>query len=254
MSTRSGARLTLYFDPLATASQKALMALYEMKVAFNAEVVHVLDRYASAAFLAMSPGGVTPVLRDEHVHRTIHDSSVILEYVDRNYPGAIRLLPAGEDLLLQVRMWDRIFESQVDAPAQRLAAERSRGELARDSHGAGDARAVLLGAYNLIERHMLGRTWIAGEHFTLADCAAAPALFYSSIVLPFPATHPELASYAERLIQRPSFRRVLEEMQPWLRHSPFGNAIQARIHTDSGQTEASARMPAVRDREQRASG
>ena len=126
-----------------------------------------------------------PVLRDESRDRTIPETSIIIEYLDQHYPGRRPLLPAADDARLDARLWDRFFDLYVQVPMQKIVIDRLRGEGEHDPRGVAEARATLRTAYDMIERQMAGKTWAIGEDFSIADCAAAPALFYAGIVAPF---------------------------------------------------------------------
>ncbi len=222
--------LTLYFHPLASFCHKVLIALYENDTPFEREVVDLGDRTASRAFFELWPVGKIPVLRDEERNRTLPETTIILEYLDRHYPGARRLLPQDEERRLDARLWDRFFDLYVQVPMQKIVTDSLRPEDERDPRGVADARATLATAYGMIERQVTGRTWAAGEELSIADCAAAPALFFAQIVAPAPAaSHPQLGAYFERLVARPSVRRVLDEARPYFRYFPFRDAIPARF-------------------------
>ncbi len=162
-----------------------------------------------------------PVLRDEARDRLVPESSIIIEYLARHYPGKIKLLPADPDLALQTRLRDRFFDLYVAEPMQKIVTDRLRPPGQEDPHGVASARALLRTACDMIEQAMaLGqdgasKTWAMGDAFSMADCAAAPALFYADWVAPLGATHPRTAAYLERLKQRPSFARVVEEAEPY---------------------------------------
>lgn len=221
--------LTLHFHPLASFCHKPLIALYENGTPFKGEVVDLGDPAASARFLDLWPVGKIPVLRDEALDRTLPESTIIVEHLDRHYPGPRPLLPADADARLEARLWDRFFDLHVQVPMQKIVTDRLRADGERDPRGVADARAALATAYDMIERRMAMRTWAVGEAFTLADCAAAPALFYAGIVAPFPAGHVRLAAYFDRLAERPSFKRVLAEARPWFKFFPFREAVPARF-------------------------
>ncbi len=221
--------LTLYYHPLASFCHKVLIALYEAETPFTPHLVDLMATDAKARFLDLWPVGKMPVLRDEARDRTVPETTIIIEYLDRHYPGLHRLLPADEDARLEARLWDRFFDLYVHAPMQAIVGDRLRPEAARDPTGVANARATLATAYGMIETRMADRTWAAGENFSLADCAAAPALFYAGIVAPFPAGHAHLAAYFERLVARPSFARVLAEARPYFSMYPFRDDMPARF-------------------------
>jgi glutathione S-transferase len=221
--------LVLYFHPLASFCHKVLMALYENQTPFTGQIVDLADADSRANFTDIWPLGKFPVLRDETLDRTIPETTIIIEYLDQHYPGARPLLPADETERLDARLWDRFFDLYVQVPMQKIVADRIRPDAERDPRGVADATATLKTAYVMIDRHMANRTWVVGENLTFADCAAAPALFYAGIVVPFSDTHPNLVAYFERLLDRPSFKRVLAEARPYFQFFPFKDAMPARF-------------------------
>jgi glutathione S-transferase len=228
--------LTLYYHPLASFCHKVLIALYENQTPFTAEIVDLGNAEASARFLDLWPVGKIPVLRDDRLDRTLPETTIIIEHLDRHYPGARPLLPRDQTERLDARLWDRFFDLYVQVPMQKVVTDRLRSDGDHDPHGVADARDSLATAYGMLERQMADRTWAAGETFGLADCAAAPALFYAGIVVPFSDTHPHVAAYFERLMERPSFQRVLAEARPWFKYFPYIEAIPARfLGGDGGQ-------------------
>lgn len=221
--------LTLHFHPLASFCHKVLIALYENETPFTARIVDLMDPDESAAFLELWPVGKIPVLRDEARNRTVPETSIIIEYLEQHYPGAKPLLPLDETVRLEARLWDRFYDCYVQVPMQRIVADRLRPENERDARSVADARANLETAYAMIERQMTSRTWATGEDFSIADCAAAPALFYAGIIAPFPASHTNLAGYFERLLDRASVTRTLDEARPWFHMFPFRDVMPERF-------------------------
>ena len=213
--------LTLYFHPLASFCHKVLIALYENDTPFTGHTVDLMDEAARARFFALWPAGKMPVLRDEIRDRTVPETSIIIEYLDQHYPGRRPLLPIAEDARLDARLWDRFFDLYIHVPMQKIVIDRLRGEGEHDPRGVADAKAGLVTAYGMIERHIAARTWAIGEDFSIADCAAAPALFYAGIMVPFSQTHPNVAAYFERLLARPSFKRTIAEARPYFHMFPF---------------------------------
>jgi glutathione S-transferase len=212
--------LTLHYHPLSSFCWKALIALYENGTPFRPHLVDLGDANSAAAFKAIWPIGKFPVLRDDARDQTVPESSVIIEYLGQHYPGKSRLIPADPGLALEVRLADRVYDLYVHDRMQRIVGDRLRPEGKRDPHGVELARAQLRTALDMTEAKMASRTWAVGEAFTMADCAAAPALFYSDKVMPFGATHPGTTAYLRRLMQRPSFARVLEEAKPYFSMFP----------------------------------
>lgn len=217
--------LVLHSHPLSSYCHKALIALYELGAPFEARMVDFGDPAGRAAFMAISPWGKMPVLRDDARDRTVFETPVIIEYLDHHYPGPRPLLPPDADQALEVRLWDRIFDLYIHTPMQAAVADVIAGATEpRPLHAE-----TLDAAYAQVERHMTGRTWAAGSDFSLADCAAAPALFYANCVSPFGGRFPAVSAYIERLIARPSVARTLAEAQPWLGYFPLRARLEARF-------------------------
>lgn len=211
--------LTLHMHPLASFCWKVLIALYENDTPFEARLVDLGDPVEAAAFKALWPTGKMPLLRDETRNRTVPETSIIIEYLQAAYPGPVRFMPDAPDAALGVRLLDRLFDLYVQEPMQKIVGDRIRPAGAQDPHGVAYARGQLAMAYDLLEAELAGRTWAAGETFSLADCAAAPALFYADKVAPL-SDHPIVSAYLERLKARPSFARVLREAEPYFAMFP----------------------------------
>jgi glutathione S-transferase len=207
--------LKLYFHPLSSFCQKVLIALYENDTPFEPHIVHLMDETSSAAFKKIWPIGKFPVLRDETKARTIPESSIIIEYLAQHYPGRVALMPADPEVAWKTRLSDRFYDLHVHLPMQAVVGDRLRPADKRDPHGVGEARTRLQTAYALIEADMAEKRWAMGEAFTMADCAAAPALFYGRLVEPFGDGQRNLAGYLERLMERPSFARAVAEAKPY---------------------------------------
>ena len=207
--------LTLYFHPLSSFCQKVLVALYETGVAFTPQIVDLGDAAQARALRALWPIGKFPVLRDAARDRVVPESSLIIEYVDRHYPGPQRLLPDDDERAFEVRARDRFFDLYLEEPMQKIVGDRRRPADAKDPLGVEQARARLKTAYGMLEDQLAGATWAAGEAFTMADCSAAPALFYANLVEPFGDASPNLTAYVGRLEARPSYARVRQEAEPY---------------------------------------
>ena len=220
--------LTLYLHPLASFCHKVLIALYENGTAFDAEIVDFGNPESAAALLDKWPVGKIPILHDRAAGRTIPETSIIIEYLQAHYPGPVRLLPDDPDAQMQVRLWDRFYDLYVSVPMQKVVTDRIRPADAHDPHGVVEARAMLDQAYKMIDAHMQEKRWATGDDFTMADCAALPGLFFASIVHPFTREQRALSSYLERLLQRPSVKRVLSEAQPYFSMFPYREAMPAR--------------------------
>lgn len=217
--------LTLYYHPLSSFCQKVLVALYENNCQFERRVIDLGNEADRAELQAIWPFGKFPVLRDHTRRREVPESSVIIETLDRYFAGPQALIPGDWDDALAVRHWDRLFDNHVQLPMQRIVSDRLNGAQVTPT----GEHATLATAYRMIDRQMAGRTWVAAQHFSMADCAAAPALFYASTVQPFPDQLGNLKAYFDRLTDRPSFRRVLDEAKPYFSLYPFADQIAERF-------------------------
>jgi glutathione S-transferase len=215
--------LKLYFHPLASFCHKALIALYENGTPFEPILVDLANEASRAVFREVWPMAKMPVLRDETRDRTVAESSVVIEYLDAFYPGATRFLPSDPDRAWQTRLCDRFYDHYVQEPMQRIVTDRLRPAGDSDAYGVEQAKLQLLEAYKVAEPMMQSKAWAMGDDFTLADCAAAPALFYANTVMPFGQAEKNLSAYLDRLMARPSFARVLEEAQPYFSLFPMEN-------------------------------
>ena len=222
--------LDLYSHPLASYCHKVLIALYEAGTPFTQIVVDFSDPGSHARFLDLWPVGKIPVLRDHDRDRTIPESSIIIEYLDRHHPGAQPMLPADPDARLTARLWDRFFDLHVHEQMQKIVADTFRPDGGHDPVGVAEARDRLAKAYAMLETRMADTRWAAGDAFSIADCAATPALFYAGIIEPF-GDRPALRAYFDRLVDRPSVRRVLVEARPFFQHFPFVDRMPDRFLT-----------------------
>jgi glutathione S-transferase len=207
--------LTLHLHPLSSFCQKALIAFYENDTPFESHLVNLGDAASAARFKELWPIGKFPVLRDEARGRTVPESTIIIEYLQQFYPGRTQLIPSDPDLAWQVRLRDRFYDNYVHLPMQKIVGDKLRPAGSGDPHGVAEARAQLQRSYGMIEEETRDRTWATGEAFTMADCAAAPALYYANLVQPFGATHRSVAAYFERLLARASFARAVKEGDPY---------------------------------------
>jgi glutathione S-transferase len=212
--------LTLHFHPLSSFCWKVLIALYENDTPFTPNSVNLGDEAERAALLKLWPIGKFPVLRDDARDRTIPETSIIIEYLDRLYPGRTSFIPADPEQAWQTRLRDRFYDGYVHLPMQKIVGDRLRPESARDPHGVGEARARLRSCYDIIDRQMAASHWAMGDAFGLADCAAMPALFYADKVEPLGEKHNNVMAYLERLKARPSVARVLTEAEPYFNLFP----------------------------------
>jgi glutathione S-transferase len=207
--------LTLYYHPFSSFCQKVLIALYEKETPFQGRVIDLGDAGSRAELEAVWPLAKFPVLRDEEAGVTVPESGLIIEYLAERHAGAAALVPAGFEARLQARIWDRFFDNYVNVPMQTAMLPVIFPDRPAD-RGAEEAKAALARSYAALETHLAGGEWAAGEDFTIADCSAAPALFYANLAQPF-AKHSNLSAYFDRLMARPSVRRAVDEARPFRR-------------------------------------
>ena len=210
--------LTLYSHPFSSYCQKVLIALWENEIAFTYR--HLEEPGAAEERAALWPLGRFPVLVDDG--RTIAESSIIIEHLDLHHAGPVPLLPRDPDAALEVRFMDRFFDNYVMTAMQKPVSEALRAEATRKEEAMAEARRALDTAYAWLEERLSGRSWAAGDSFTMADCAAAPSLFYADWVHRIGADFPRLRSYRSRLLARPSFARAVDEARPYRPYFPLG--------------------------------
>ncbi len=211
--------LTLHFHPLSSFCWKALIALYENDTPFAANKVDLGNPTEREALLKLSPIGRFPVLEDKGRNEVVPESSIIIEYLDRHYPGRTRFIPADPQAALETRLRDRFLDLYLHLQMQKVVGDRLRPASAKDPHGVEQARAQIRKSYDIFESQLTGSEWAMGDSFGLVDCAAAPPLFYCSQIEPF-GERRKLAAYFERLKARPSFARVLKEAEPYFAMFP----------------------------------
>jgi glutathione S-transferase len=212
--------LILHAHPLSSFCQKVLVALYEQEVPFEFRLLDLADPVARDAHYLRWPRGKMPVLEDTARGALVPETSIIIEYLELHWPGALPLLPADPDERLQVRLWDRVCDLYVMSPMQRAVAARLSGSNAAFDAALSESVPELALAYGLLERQVAGHDWLAGDGFSMADCAAMPSLYYAAAVRPFD-DHPGLLAYFRRLRARPACVRVFEEAAPWLQDFPL---------------------------------
>ncbi|WP_430407497.1 glutathione S-transferase family protein [Hydrogenophaga sp.] len=228
--------LTLHYHPLSSYCHKVLIALEVLGVECDMRLLNLGDATERAAFLALWPVGKMPLLIDQS--RAIPETSVIIEHLQLHHARRGRsLIPLDDaDIALQVRLWDRVMDQYVMTPMQGFTADLLRPEDARDPLGVAQARERLLSSYALIDQQLQGPgTWLVGDSFTLADCAAAPALFYAVTYAPVPSEHAHLAAYFERLMAHPAVASAVARRWPWFKFYP-GRAGLARRFFDPEQS------------------
>lgn len=211
--------LEFYGHPFSSYCQKALIAFWENDIAFDYRVLGS-DAQIGERFGELWPIKRFPILVDGD--RTILEATSIIEYLQVRHPGPMRLIPDDADLAVEVRMMDRVFDNYLSTPQQKVVFNAIRPEADRDPYGVAEARTTLDTIYAWLDQRMAGRQWAVGDQFTLADCAAAPSLFYADWTHPIPAQFGNLIAYRQRLLARPSFARAVDEGRPFRPYFPLG--------------------------------
>lgn len=215
MSTPS---LRLYAHPFSSYCQKVLTALYENATPFDYRSLE--DAQNSTELAALWPMKRFPVLVDGA--RTVLEASCIIEYLQIHHPGSVHLIPDDADAALEVRMLDRFFDNYISTPQQKVVFDHLCAEADRDPHGVTKARAMLETSYAWLDARMAGREWAAGDTFSLADCGAAPFLFYADWTHAIDPRFRHVHAYRQRLLARPSFKRAVDEARPFRAYFPLG--------------------------------
>ena len=210
--------LTLYSHPFSSYCQKVLVALWENDTPFAYR--HMEHPGAADERAALWPFGKFPVLVDEGV--TVAESSIIIEHLGLHHPGPVRLIPADRQAALEVRLLDRVFDTYVMNEMSKPVLAAITGDAAAKDAALAAAAVALDTAYAWLETRLAGRRWAAGDDFSMADCAAAPALFYADWVHRIGAGFPRLQAYRAQLLARPSFARAVEEARPYRHYFPLG--------------------------------
>ena len=212
--------MKLYAHPFSSYCQKVLIALYENGTPFEFRVLAPDDAAATAELAALWPLERFPVLVDDG--HTLVEATIIIEHLALHHPGPVRLIPEDPRAALDVRKMDRVFDNYVMTPMQKIVGDALRPPEKRDAHGVAGARTLLDTAYAWLDGLMSKRTWAAADAFSLADCAAAPALFYADWAHPIAPAFASLHVYRQRLLARLSFARAVDEARPYRPFFPLG--------------------------------
>ena len=212
--------LALYGHPFSSYTQKVLVALYENDIPFAFRCLEPEQPQHLAEWMRRWPLRKFPLLVDGT--RDVVETSIIIEYLQLAHPGPVPLLPADPMAALDVRFLDRFFDLHVMTPMQQAVAGALTGDAGKRKEALAQSQEQLQRAYEWLERYLPGRTWAAGDAFTLADCAAAPSLFYADWTHRIDASFPLLRAYRARLLARPSFARAVDEARPFRPLFPLG--------------------------------
>lgn len=221
--------LTLHYHPLSSYCHKVLIALDELAIAAEKRIYNPGDPAERSAYLKLWPLGKMPLLIDRE--KLVPETSIIIEHLQHHHAGPGRtLIPPDPEQALEVRLWDRLMDLYVMTPMQAFTAELLRPEAERDAPSAARAREALQTAYALIDGHLGGRTWMAGTSFSMANCAAAPALFYARAYVSFGPEHGHLRAYFERLVARPSVAHTIDGARPFFKYFPGRAGLERRFY------------------------
>jgi glutathione S-transferase len=212
--------LLLYAHPFSSYCQKVLIALYENKTPFSLRMLALDDAAAAAELETLWPMKRFPVLVDNGA--VIPETTIIIEHLGLHHPGPLQLVPSEAKGALEVRFMDRFFDNYVMTPMMRIVIDHIRAPADRDAQGVAEARSMLDTAYRWLDASMARREWASGNAFSLADCAAAPALFYADWVHPVGEERANVRRYRRRLLARPSFARAVDEARPYRSLFPLG--------------------------------
>lgn len=220
--------LILHYHPLSSFCMKVVIALYETGVPFEGRIVNLGDE-TSSALRTLWPFAKIPVLEDTDRSLVLPETSIMIEHIDLIGKPPHRLIPADADQALQVRLWDRIFDLYVNAHMQKIVTDRFRPAGRNDPQGVEDATKALGIAYGIIEKQVRDEQWVCGNTFTMADCAAAPALFYANTIVPLAGQHPKTHAYLERLLQWTSVARTIGDAKPFFKFYPLRERLPEHL-------------------------
>jgi glutathione S-transferase len=212
--------MKLYAHPFSSYCQKVVIALYENHTPFDFRMLGPGDEQAAVEHAALWPLKRMPVLLDGG--RTVVEATIIIEHLGLHHPGPVPLLPEDRRAALDVRVMDRFFDNYIMTPMQKIVFDSIRAAEHRDRQGVAEARQMLDTAYRWLDDAMAEREWAAADTFSLADCAAAPALFYADWAHPIGKAFASVHAYRGRLLARPSFARAVDEARPYRPFFPLG--------------------------------
>lgn len=210
--------IELFAHPFSSYCQKALIAFCENDVPFTYRMME--DPGVGEEFAALWPIKRFPILRENG--RVVMEATSIIEYLQVHHSGPVKLIPEDADVAVEVRMMDRFFDNYVMTPQGKFVFDALRPDGSKDPYGVEEAGRMLDTSYAWLDDRMKDRVWAAGDSFTLADCAAAPSLFYADWTHPIPVHYGNLKAYRARLLARPSFARAVEEARGFRHYFPLG--------------------------------
>lgn len=204
--------MKLYHHPMSTFSQKAMIALEEKGLEYDPCVVQLMDPQGKEDYRKIYPMGKIPMLQlaDDHI---IPESSIIIEYLDEIAPP--RLIPEDTQYARKTRFKDRMFDNYLNESVGTVFFQNLKPEEQRNHEAIADAQFRISVMYQFMDGELAKQTFACGDQFTMADCAAAAALFYCPTIAPF-SDKPNIVRYWEQLKARPSIKAVHEKVAPHL--------------------------------------
>jgi len=203
--------MKLYYNPLSTYSQKALIAFYEKGIKFEPQIVNLMTPDGRAAFEKVYPLGKVPFFKPSEDWQ-VPESTSIIEYLEDKFPSTPRLIPEEREAARQVRFIDRMSDLYYNDPVVELLFQKL-GFRPKNEEEAARANKYVAVTYGYWDKRLASQNWLCGSTFSMADCAAIPAMYYAQLVAPF-ASHPNIAAYWKRALERPSYQKVKAEFEP----------------------------------------
>jgi glutathione S-transferase len=212
--------MKLYYNPISTYSQKTLLAFYEKGLEFEPNIVALMDPEAREAYREVYPLGKIPclVLDDGHI---IPESSIIIEYIDNM--AEPRLIDGDAEQTRKIRFKDRMLDLYLNDSVVTLLFQSMKPEEQKDQERIDTAKFRVDTIYSFMEHELGQNQYAQGNTFTMADCAAAPALFYAELLAPF-AEHKNISAYWERLKERESVQKTQSDAKPIIEEFMAKNA------------------------------
>lgn len=212
--------IQLFGHPFSSYTWKAEIALYENDTPFEFRMVDPEHPENGEELARRSAVGKFPLLVDGDA--AVFEATAIIEYLEAVHPGRVALIPANPTAAVQVRMMDRVFDNYVMNVMTVIVGNALRPEEHRDPYDVERARVDLERIYAWLDGELAGRDWACEGDFTLADCAAAPSLFYADWVHSIADTYATLKAYRARLLARPSVVRCIDQARPYRAYFPLG--------------------------------
>lgn len=211
--------LQLFAHPFSSYCQKVLIALWADGTPFEYRMLDGDHPDNMAELKRRWPFALFPMLVDDG--ETVVETTPIIEHLQARHPGRNIWIPDGE-LGRRIRFLDRFFDQYVMNTMTVSVFNALRPEGSRDPFGVEHALGKLRIAYDWLEENLGEGPWAVGDAFTLADCAAAPSLFYADWVEEIGPDRPRLSAYRARLLAHPQVSRAVDEARPFRSFFPLG--------------------------------